>query len=298
MQNKFYVRTIIRDDGERFDFDGVQLYLSMDNSLLLRPEIQSSEVEYTDVSGGEMIHQRQMVLSQPFNGIVYPRTDDYWTLYFKLSAFFKINRTYVVVYIQKNGGMFAQHGAWLSSNLQISPPADENYSPFSVGFKFQSAYLIQYVEDGAGNEIYANRVVLPLTTLSAGGEQWGTVGQEWDTVGSIWSAGNGGVQDVSIDSVTRIYPVWTVLGPSVNPSLQNNTTDTVAVYTGTVSAGQTLVVDFASGEARLDGALVSRNITGQVYFKPGINVAGFNSDGGATTTSLIEWNNVIGGTDE
>jgi hypothetical protein len=298
MEDKFYVRTIIRDDNERFDFDGSEIYLSTDNTLLVRPQIQSSDVEYTDANGGEMIRQRLLTHEQVFNGTIYPRTTDYWTLYFQLSAFFKINHNYRIVYIQKDGGLFSQAGAWLSSqNLQIIPQPKEDYSTFSVGFKLKSSSMFEYVEDGSGNEIFANIVTLPLVSASPGGEKWDTIGLVWDTIGGKWDAGNGGVQDVSVDSVVPIYPVWTVLGPSINPQLQNNTTDTVAVYNATVASGQTLVVDFGAGVARLDGAVVTRNISGQVKFNPGINVAGFNSDGGSTASSTIAWNNVIGGSD-
>lgn len=296
--DKFYVRSVVRDDGERLDFDGREIYLDRENSLLVRPEIQSSEVEYTDISGGEMIHQRQMTHAQSFNGIMYPRFSDYWILYFKLSAFFKINRKYTVVYRQRGGALFAQHGAWLSQSLQIEPKAEEDYSRFSFGMKFNNGSIFEYAEDDDGDEIFANSVQLPLITASAGGELWDSIGQVWDSVGEVWEAGDGGVQSVFIASVSRIYPMWTVKGPCVNPLLQNNTTDTVATYSGTVSTGQTLTVDFTSGEARLDGALVTRNMSGQIYFEPGINIAGFNSDGGSASYSRLEWNNVIGGGDE
>jgi len=294
MDSRFYVRTIVRDDGEKFTFDANEIHLSSDNTLLVRPDIDSSEVQYTDTDGGEMIYQRLQVPAQTFNGVVYPKTTPYWTLYYSLAAFFKINHTYRIIYKRVDGTLFAQRGAWLHENLQLPPQPREDYSNFSVGFKLQSAAIYEYAEDGSGNEVYANTVTLPLLSASSGGEQWGTVGQEWDSVGSIWEAGNGGVQSVSVASVSTVYPVWTVVGSAVNPSLQNNTTDTVATYNGTVGAGQTLVVNFETGVAKLDGALVSRNVSSQVSFAPGINIAGFNSTGGTAASSTISWNNILG----
>lgn len=294
MTDKFYVKKIVRDDGESFEFDAVEIYLSTNNTLLVRPEITSSDVEYTDVDGGEMIMQKLPPQVQPFEGIIYPKTTDYWDLYFKLGAFFKINHYYTIIYKKKSGQLFAQRNAWLINNLQVSPPADENSSNFSFAVKMKNSSLYEYAEDSAGNEIFANSSTLPLLSAAEGGEEWDTVGQKWDTVGSVWNAGNGGVQNISIDSVTSIYPLWKVVGSAVNPVLQNNTTDTVAEYNGTVAAGQTLIVDFSTGIATLDGAIVSRNITGQVKFNPGMNLAGFNTDGGSATNSSIQWNNVIG----
>lgn len=294
MDGKFYVRTILRDDGERLDFDAHELYLSADNVLLNRPEVSSTDVDYTDADGGEMISQRLSVHQQDFNGIVYPRTTPYFTLYTTLTGFFQINHLYKIVYKQSDGSLFAQQDAWISQNLQIPIQPLENYSNFSVSFKFRTSSLFSYREDSSGNEILSNTVTLPLLSASSGGESWDTVGQVWDTVGEVWLAGNGGVQTVFIDSISRIYPLWTVVGPCINPSLQNNTTDMVATYTGTVAAGQTLVVDFVAGVAKLDGAIVTRNVSGQVGCDPGDNVMGFNSTGGSTSSSTIWWNNIIG----
>ena len=118
-------------------------------------------------------------------------------------------------------------------------------------------------------------------------------GEVWDNVGTEWEMGNGGVQTVNIASTQAIYPVWVVEGPCINPKLQNNTTDTIAEFDGTVATGQTLTVDFEAGTAYLDSALVTRYVAGIVSFAPGENMAGFNSDGGATQESTISWNNII-----
>lgn len=292
--DKFYVAKIRRDDGVSFTFDGKEVYLSTNNSLLVRPEISSTDVDYTDIDGGEMIAQRLLPQVQPFEGIIYPHTSDYWSMYSSLVAFFKINHYYTIIYKKASGQLFAQRDAWLTNGLQVAPPAREDYSTFSLAFKVKSSLLYEYQEDSSGNEIYANSASLPLLSAAEGGEEWDTVGQKWDTVGSVWSSGTGGVQNIAISSVSAIYPLWVVTGSAVKPVLQNNTTDTVATYNGTVASGQTLVVDFATGVAKLDGAIVSRDVTGQVKFTPGLNLAGFNTDGGSAVSSTIKWNNVIG----
>lgn len=293
MDNLFYVRTIWRDDNVRFDFDGNELYLSVDNVLLPRPDIDSSEIQYTDVDGGEMLSQRLQIGAMSLNGIMYPRTSSYWTLYSKLSSFFKINHTYRIIYKNAAGDLFSQRGAWLAQSLNLPVQPREDYASWSVGFKLQSSNLYEYSEDNDGNEIYANTVTIPLLTANAGGQKWDTVGQAWDTVGQIWLSG-GGLQTVSVGSLTSVYPVWTVIGPAVNPRLQNNTTDESAVYNGAVGAGQTLVVDFSAQTAKLDGAIVTRSLDGLISFEPGDNIVGFNIDSGAAVSSTVAWNNVIG----
>ena len=189
--------------------------------------------------------------------------------------------------------MFAVSGAWINAGLQIVPVPKEQYSNWTIAFMIGNTAWTEYAENGQSEEIYSNTVILPLISEASGGELWDSVGLVADEVGEEWEAGAGGVQTITISSTQNIYPVWVVEGPCVNPVLQNNTTDTIAEYNGTVASGQTLTVDFAEGTAHLDSALVTRYVNGIVSFQPGGNVVGFNSDGGATSASKICWNNII-----
>ena len=294
MNDKLYIKKIIRDDGASFAFDGQEIYLAKDNTLLVRPDPNTTAVEFTEADGGEMVRQRNATYTQDVKGIIVPKSTDYWTLTSSLSLFFQINHTYKLIYIKKDGTMFATSGAWISMGLQIVPVPHENYSNWSIQFTLGNVNWTEYSEDSSGHETFANSVVLPLISASLGGEYWDSVGLVADSVGEVWEAGNGGVQTVNIASTRLLYPVWVVNGPCVNPKLQNNTTDTNAEFDGTVAAGQTLTVDFAAGTAYLNSALVTRYVFGSVSFVPGDNLVGFNSDGGETDTSTIYWNNVIG----
>ena len=293
MDNKFYIKKFIRDDGQTLSFDGEEIYLDQSNTLLVRPDPSTTAVNYTEADGGEMIRQQNTTYDQPINGLIVPKTTDYWTLTAQLSLFFRINHTYKIVYVKKDSSMFMASGAWISSGLQIVPVPHEEYSRWNITFTIGDTNWVEYAEDSQGKEIYSNTVTLPLISASTGGEKWDSVGLVADNVGEVWESGNGGVQTVNIASTRAIYPVWVVEGPCVNPTLQNNTTDTVAQFDGTIASGQTLTVDFAEGTAYIDTALVTRYVTGIVQFAPGDNVAGFNSDGGATDSSTISWNNVI-----
>lgn len=293
MDGKFYIKKLIRDDGAQLAFDANEIYLDADNTLLVRPDPSTTAVEYTEADGGEMVRQHNMTYQQQINGLIVPRTSSYWDLSARLGAFFKINHNYKIVYVKIDGSMFKIERAWISAGLQVHPTPREDYSEWSVSLTIGDTSWSEYSEDAEGNEIYSNAVVLPLLTASAGGEIWDSVGLVSDNVGEEWEAGNGGVQTVNIASTQPIYPVWVVHGPCVNPQLQNNTTDTVAKFNGTVADRQTLTVNFAEGTAYLNSALVTRHITGLVSFAPGDNIAGFNSDGGATESSTISWDNII-----
>lgn len=293
MNDKLYIKKFIRDDGETYDFDGQEVYLAQENTLLTRPDPLTTSVEYTEADGGEMIRQQNAIYEQPVNGLIIPKTTTYWELATSLSKFFRVNHNYKIIYVKKSGEKFAISGAWISAGLQILPRPHEEYSSWSITFAIGNTAWTEYAEDSSGKEIYSNNVELPLLTANAGGEIWDSVGESWDSVGGEWEAGSGGVQTVSIDSTQNVYPVWTVEGPCTNPLLQNNTTDTVATYDGTVASGQTLTVDFAAGTAYLNSALVTRLVSGLVSLAPGENTVGFNSDGGSTETSTISWNNII-----
>ena len=293
MDGKLYIKKIIRSDGETLAFDGEELYLAQDNTLLTRPDPNTTAVSYTGADGGEMIRQQASLYDQTINGLIIPKTTGYWELTSRLSLFFKLNFTYKIIYVKKDGTMFATSNAWISAGLQIVPVPHEEYSGWTITFTIGNVAWTDYAEDASGKEIYSNTVTLPLIGANAGGEIWDSVGLVADNVGEEWEAGAGGVQTVNIASTATIYPVWVVKGPCINPVLQNNTTDTVAEYDGTVAEGQTLTVDFTAGTAYLDTALVTRYVNGIVSFAPGDNMAGFNSDGGTTETSTISWNNII-----
>ena len=142
--------------------------------------------------------------------------------------------------------------------------------------------------------MYSNNVKLGRVSAATGGEVWDSKGQVFDTVGEVWSGASGGLSSVFVSSTIKVYPVWVLRGPAVNPSIQNNTTDTSATYHGSISSTQTLIVDFSTGEARLNDAIVSRNVIGQLSIAPGNKLVGIDVEGGEATTSELEWNNVIG----
>ncbi len=293
MEGKLYIKKFIRDDGEALSFDGNEIYLAEKNTLLVRPDPNTTAVEYTEADGGEMVRQHNSTYDQSVNGLIIPRTTDYWQLTSLLSRFFQVNHTFKIIYIKKDGSMFSISDAWISIGLQIIPRPHEEYSSWSITLTIGNSSWYEYSEDEEGKEIYSNTISLPLIGNTSGGEKWDAVGAVWDSVGEEWEIGAGGVQTVNIASTKTIYPLWVVEGPCVNPKLQNNTTDTNAEFNGTVTAGQTLTVDFTAGTAYLDNALVSRLVSGIVSFEPGENMAGFNSDGGATDSCTISWNNII-----
>lgn len=299
MSQYFYVKKIVRDDKQFLVFDQTEIYLDKDNSLLTRPEVETTKVEYTEADGGEMVAQRLNSGEQVINGLIIPKNTDYWTLRNRLTAFFQINHTYFIVYEKISGetlvagAKFKTGNAWISENLQVPPEPKENFSRFTVVLGIGAPGFQEYAENDQGEEIFANSVSIGLVSASSGGEEWDFIGQVWDSIGQVWEAGDGGLQGIFVQSTTAIYPVWEVSGEAVNPSIRDNITNTEATYNGTVAAGQTLVVDFASGTATIDGVNVTRNLEGELKLQPGNNLLGFDIDSGSAIQSTIKWNNFI-----
>ena len=293
MDGKFYIKKIIRSDGEVLAFDAEEVYLAKDNALLRRADPVTSFVEYTEEDGGEMIRQRNATFEQPINGLIVPKTTSYWALRQKLEAFFQINNTYKIIYIRKDQQMMlAAINAWISKGLQVVPVPNEDYSKWSVELTVGSVYLFEYSEDAAGNETFNNVVSLTLFNPLAGGEVWDALGENWDEVGGVWDAGDDGYQRVTTTTLQKTYPVWTVQGSCTNPTLVNQTTGEDAYYDGVIAAGEVLTVNFADGTAYLDDELVTANLSGNVMLASGVNLIAFNKEAGDVASTLA-WNNIL-----
>lgn len=299
MSKLFYVKKIVRSDGEQLVIDQHEIYLAEDNELLVRPEPRTSFEDYTEANGGEMIRQQLPSFVQTLNGLIVAKENDYFTIRTRMTAFFKINFTYFIVYEKISGETFTQGekfksaAAWIENNFQAPPTPKEEYSEWSVGLRIGSPLYQEYAEDSSGKETYANIVNVPLVSLATGGQVWDSVGQVWDSVGQLWEAGEGGIQNVAVQSASVVYPCWVVAGEAVNPTLRNNANGTEASFTGTVGAGQTLTVDFEAGTAKLDGVTVTRQLSGTLRLDNGENLIAFDTDGGSAQTSTIKWNNFL-----
>ena len=188
MNGKLYIKKFIRDDGETLSFDAEEIYLSENNTLLVRSDPATTAVEFTEEDGGEMIRQRGATYSEPVSGLIVPKSTEYWALCVRLSRFFILNHTYKIVYIKRDGSMFSMNRAWINAGLQIVPVPYENYSTWTIEFRIGDNFWTEYAEDGQGKEIYSNTVELPLLTAGTGGEVWNDVTQQtWSGLGNYFT---------------------------------------------------------------------------------------------------------------
>lgn len=114
--------------------------------------------------------------------------------------------------------------------------------------------------------------------------------------GFVWEDSSGaGPTTVLVDSIDRVYPIWELTGPAVNPQLDVLTTGTAIRYSGTVTASQTLVVDMFNKTAKLNGASVIGNVSGDwAYFTAGNNRVVYTTNNADANLSTIYWQEVVG----
>lgn len=114
-------------------------------------------------------------------------------------------------------------------------------------------------------------------------------GYEWEPGGA------GGIKIITVDSIDNVYPLLTVTGPAINPTVTNITTGTIFSYNGTVTASQTLRVDMMNKTATLNGTSVIGNVSGDwLYFQPGDNRVDYSTGNTDTPDALIEWQEIVG----
>ena len=113
-------------------------------------------------------------------------------------------------------------------------------------------------------------------------------GYEWE------EGGSGGPTTLLNDSISNVYPIWTVYGPTLNPTLENTTTGEMIEYVGLVAEGQTLVIDMGEQTAMLDGLNVLSDVVGEfVSLAPGANTIIY-STGLGDGASKIGWSEIVG----
>lgn len=86
-------------------------------------------------------------------------------------------------------------------------------------------------------------------------------------------------------------PLIQINGPVTDPILTNVTTGQWIKYTGTLAAGEFLVIDMATQAAALNGTVdYSGNITGDFWaLVPGENAVAFRAGGMTAANVLIQW---------
>lgn len=300
VETKCYILALfVRDDGQRFLL-GSGRYEFKDTQLHFMPNtIQNDVVEVQGNDGYLLAGQVRRPGSQSFDGYIGDGTtlksdvEEYRQDFFQ---FFRKNYFYQVIYVFSDGTAIQRKRGFLVDDATVQE-LYQQYPEYHVALNFEDVNYYSYSENEEGEEIYAKSALLYLSAgETSGGLVWDEVGVEWDNIGAIWEeGGGGGPTTVEVDSIDKVYPIWTITGPAVNPQLSVLTTNTTLNYTGTVTESQTLVIDMFNKTAKLNGTSVVGNISGDwANFAPGNNRIVYTTNNADAKPSLIEWQEVVG----
>lgn len=288
---------LIRDDGQRLLL-GDGLYDFKQNQQHF--EANSYENDTVDIQGADgvlLAGQVRRAVKQDFDGYVGDATvskTEIEQARRDFFMFFRKNHYYTVVYILPDGSAIQRRRGFIVDAPEVKE-LWQIHPEYHVSLNFEDVNYYSYAENDQGQEIYDRSVRIPLSTAAKGGLVWDEAGVVWDTIGTIWDQGSGGSNVVSVDSVDSVYPLLTIVGPVVNPIIENATTATTLRYAGTITSSQTLRIDMAQQTATLNGTSVLKNVSGDwLSFAPGDNTVVYTATNADAPDTTIEWNGVVG----
>lgn len=288
----------IRDDRQRlllgdgaYDFKQKQQHFVAD-------KINNTIIDVQGNNGVLLAGQTKKASKQAFDGYVGDASmsrEEVEAYRKQFINYFQIGRKYTVVYIYPDGSAEKRQRGFL-----VDAPAVEElwqiHPEYHVALDFEDVNYYKYAEDESGNEIYGQSAVLLLYNAITGGFVWDENGLVWDESGAVCDPGKGGTTTIKIDSVSPVYPIWTVKGLADNPRLENLTTGQTIKYNGRVSPGQVLEIDMLNQTAKLDGTNVLQNLEGSwMNFTPGNNRINYITDNNNADNSTIKWAEVVEG---
>jgi hypothetical protein len=295
----FILALFIREDGERillgsgaYAFKDSQAHFSADSYVNDIVEVQGND-------GVFLAGQVRRPTTQVFNGYIGDAsvskvdTEQYRRDFL---AFFRKDFYYTVVYVFPNGTAIQRRKGFIVDAPEVKE-LYQMYPEYHVGLNFEDVNYYSYSENEQGEEIYTKSALVNVSTGSIqGGLVWDSVGIVWDSVGAVWEeGGGGGPTTVMVDSIDRVYPVWRITGPTVNPQLAVIESGTTLSYAGTITETQVLEIDMFNRTAKLNGTSVIGNISGDwVYFRPGNNRVVYTTNNADADPSMIYWQEVVG----
>lgn len=295
----FILALFIRDDGERFLL-GSGAYEFKDKQLHFTANSYANDiVEVQGDDGLLLAGQVRRPAAQEFEGFIGDATvgkDEVENYRKSFIAFFRKDHYYKVVYVFPDGSAIQRRQGFIVDAPEVKE-LYQFYPAYHVALNFEDVNYYSYAEDPSGGEIYGKSAKIYLSSgVDDGGLIWDADGVVWDAIGATWEKGSGGgATTVSVESIDRVYPIWELTGPAVNPVIEVITTNTAITYTGTVTATQTLRVDMTNKTATLNGSSVISNISGEwISLAPGDNRVVYTTDNADADYSTISWQEVVG----
>lgn len=294
----FILAMFKRDDGERFLL-GSGAYEFKDSQLHFSANTYSNDVvEVQGADGALLAGQVRRASAQSFDGYVgdgatgKTRVE---ALRLEFFGFFQKNHFYTAVYIFPDGTAVQRQRGYIVD----APAVQELYQnapEYHVALNFEDVNYYRYAEDAEGNEAYSLSALVYSTYEITGGWQWDSAGGVFDDLGAVWEAGQGGTPNfITNNSIANVLPTITITGEASNPVIENATTGQTLTYTGNITASQTLVINVNEKTAKLNGANVLGNVSGDwLWLAPGVNHLVYTNKTSAVTYATVSWQEIVG----
>ena len=297
-ERNWILALFIRDDGERFLL-GDGAYEFKDSQLhFVANTIVNDTVEVQGDDGIMLAGQVRRGATQSFDGYVgdATTTKEQVEVYRRaFLQFFRKNFNYTVVYIFTNGKAIQRKMGFLVDSPEVKE-LFQLHPEYHVALNFEDVNYYNYAEDEQGQEIYSSTYELINSRATSGGLVWDEIGVVWDEIGAVWEAGTGQTENnITVDSIDTTYPVLTIIGRATGIVVENVRTGDKLEYLGTVSEGQTLVVDMLNQTAKLNGVNVIANMTGDwIRLEPGLNRVVYDANVDEESSATLEWQEIVG----
>ena len=300
VDSKCYILALfIRSDGERFLLGSGNYEFAKKQMHFAANTMANDVIEVQGNDGYLLAGQVRRPGTQTFDGYIGTGTtskSDVETYRRAFFEFFRKNFSYKVIYVFPDGSAIQRKRGFLVD----APTVEElyqQYPEYHVALNFEDINYYFYNENSEGQEIYGESAIIPISTASTqGGLIWDSYGVVWDNLGATWEDGSGGGPvTVVVDSIDNVYPLLTIIGPTINPIITNITTGAIFKYNGTITALQTLKIDMMAKTATLNGASVVGNVTNDwMFFAPGINRVEYTATNNDAPDASIEWQEIVG----
>lgn len=289
----------VRDDGEKLSFDwSTGLVDQSTDDWFPAKTLRTSMFTYAGADGGQMVKQNYDPWAITFAGYIkMGNPANVMNARTKLMRFFVKGHYFNAIFTDCTGSDSVALNGWLSTAPSVVFRGKLDSQPtFSLALTFGDPYLYEYAEDEDGNQIYANVITVPkYEPETESGYCYSGAGYIYYGGGYTYMGGVNPIPTITVDSIQPVNPVWRVTGQATNPSITNLTTNTELAYTGTIAAGQTLVVDSLNRTAMIGTADVSRYLTGDwLSLQVGTNQLRYDTDSDSDTGECtLEWNGVV-----
>lgn len=252
------------------------------------PDVRSSQYVFSGADGGSVDDQFYGVRQIPLDFFMY--SPDLEKLRQEMEKAARVIKIRDNLRVQ----LFTPAGRVYQTIAKLTEPLDP-----TIEWPHLADYNIRLVAgdhrmydftDGAAQSVIVEK-------REDGGLLWSPTGLLWHSDGLHWEGSSAPPRAVN-DGNVHVWPIITLRGTAVNPSITNQTLNETLALNLTMGADDVVVFDTQNREVKFNGQNIENNLSRSQYWRlvPGINDILLNSANNSDTiTAKIEWHNAYTG---